>query len=292
MRYFTHYNNNNSSNNTILSPLSTRESWIPLSSNMRSSIRESNNSISSSQTSCRSSSAQWRLAPRCSNISMRTPPEQRSFESSYGPPAGFGALSTIPMPLWDLSRHSWLSCALVQTKPESITAPSLCEWPDLAFIFQSRISLNQGTTRPLKGWLWTTWWSHTHTMERRTLCHLGRDRHWHLCFLISERHIRLRWFSSWSSSQEERRQVRRNFFQFTFFPLDFEIFGPINQVGSNFFVRWVNDSLSFLMILVKLLFSFDVFLFLFSASILFVSTTYLEICQHPFWTSRDAPRVS
>jgi len=46
-----------------------------------------------------------------------------------------------------------------------------------------------------------------------------------------------------------------------FFPLAFETFGPINQVGSDFCVRWVNDSPSFLMTLVKLLFSFNVFCF-------------------------------
>jgi len=45
------------------------------------------------------------------------------------------------------------------------------------------------------------------------------------------------------------------------------------------------------MILVKRLFFFNVFLFLFSALILFVSTTHLETFQHNFWTSRDAPRV-
>jgi len=82
----------------------------------------------------------------------------------------------------------------------------------------------------------TPLWSHTHTMERRTLCHLGRDRHRHLgCSLISERLIRLRWLSSCSSSQKERRQVRRNFFQLPFFPLAFETFDPINQVGSDFY---------------------------------------------------------
>jgi len=40
--------------------------------------------------------------------------------------------------------------------------------------------------------------------------------------------------SAWSSSQEERRQVRRNVFQLPFFPLAFETFGPINQVSSDF----------------------------------------------------------
>jgi len=81
------------------------------------------------------------------------------------------------------------------------------------------------------------------------------------------------------------------FLPITIFLLAFETFGPINQVGSDLFVRWVKNSPSFLMILVKLLFSFNVFLFLCSSSILFVSTTHFETFQHNFWTSRDAPRV-
>jgi len=62
---------------------------------------------------CRSSSTPWQLAPHSSNISVRTPPKQRSSESCCGPPAGFGALSTIPMHLWasvDTRGSHALSC--------------------------------------------------------------------------------------------------------------------------------------------------------------------------------------
>ena len=48
-------------------------------------------------------------------------------------------------------------------------------------------------------------------MEKRTLCHLGRYRHRHRCSVIPERNIYVRWLSSWSSSYEERREIRRHF---------------------------------------------------------------------------------
>jgi hypothetical protein len=55
-------------------------------------------------------------------------------------------------------------------------------------------------------------------------------------------------------------------------------------------LRWAIDFLSYLMTRVNLPFSFNVFLLPFSASILFVSATHLETCQHNFLTNRDAHR--
>jgi len=85
---------------------------------------------------------------------------------------------------------------------------------------------------------------------------------------------------------KEKKTSTPKFLPITIFPHAFETFDPMNQVGSDLCVRWVNDSPSFLMTLLKLLFSFNVFLLLFSASILFVSTTHLETCKYNFWTSR------
>ena len=103
----------------------------------------------------------------------------------------------------------------------------------MAFIIEGWIPSHQRTARQNR-WK-TTGWSHTHTMARWTLCHMGCHIHRHRCGIILKPHILLRWLSSWSSScHTEGGKIFRNRQQQSFIPLAFETFGPINQAGCDF----------------------------------------------------------
>jgi len=60
-----------------------------------------------------------------------------------------------------------------------------------------------------------------------------------------------------SRKEDKYAEISSNTIFSACFPLAFETYVPTNQVGSDFFVRWVNYSPSFLMTLVKLLFFFS-----------------------------------
>ena len=73
-------------------------------------------------------------------------------------------------------------------------------------------------------------------MARWTLYHMECHSHWNSCGLILKLPILLRWLGSWSSCHTEGGQIIGKYQQLSFFPLASESFGPINQVGCDFFL--------------------------------------------------------
>ena len=141
----------------------------------------------------------------------------------------------LPLYLRCISRFSWLTCTFLPTQPRSITAPPLDERFGLACIVEGRIPFHQGTRRSLQGRRKTPGWSHTNTVARWTLCHLGHNNHRHRYRLLFEQHCILRRLSSRSGGITEGGEIRRNCCPISFCSTCFETFGPINQAGCDFF---------------------------------------------------------
>ena len=80
------------------------------------------------------------------------------------------------------------------------------------------------------------------SVARWTLCHLGRNSHRYRCRLILEYDIFLRRVGSRRSGHMERGKLFRNLGQLSFFPLAFETFGLINQVGEDFLSSYIGPS--------------------------------------------------
>jgi len=179
---------------------------------------------------------------------MRTPPEQRSFVSCCGPPAGFGALSTIPIHfLVDTRGSHVLSCRRNPGRSQRHHFVNDLIWRSLSKVGFTSIKEPQGLLtadgkRP-DGLTLTPWKE-------------GRCATWDVTVIDTVAASYLSATSACADSaaeaaakkkEDKYAEISSNYH----FSACFETFGPINQVISDFFVRWVNDSTSLLMTLVK-----------------------------------------
>jgi len=104
---------------------------------------------------------------------------------------------------------------------------------DLTRSIKGKFTINQGTTWPSNVWQRTPRWSHSYSMARCSLGYLGCHHSLTQWPLLPEHNIIcFSSLSSWSGRQTQEDKYTEITYNYHFFPIAFESFGPINQVGT------------------------------------------------------------
>jgi len=140
----------------------------------------------------------------------------KHWEYRCWPQIGSWAVSTLQVLLQYTSWHQWPIRSIVQVQFRSSAASSLCERSDLTFIIEGCISFHQGTARSSQIRRKAPGRTHTHTVARRALRHLGR--HYgrrRRCFNCEQKRV-VRWLSSRSSGDAWRGEILWHFQELAF----------------------------------------------------------------------------